>query len=115
MIKAVMHLPFYVTYLALLYVIYMGTAGVQGEHKMFYRSSLIIGECVFLGILSLLFPNVTCENAFPVNLAISGKFLHFYHLALLNLAIGIPLSCITWFFKHDFRSPEEQASNNRNR
>ncbi|MCR4784275.1 MAG: hypothetical protein K6A35_07125 [bacterium] len=95
------NIPHYVTIAALLFLIYLSTIGVKGEHRCGYAVGQRLGEALFLAIVGFLLPGITM-TALPGMLIFFPKGMGLVHFGIVWAVIGVVVTTITWFFKHDF-------------
>lgn len=95
------HIPYYITLLILLYPIFMSTIGINGAHRFGYAIGTRIVEGIFIAVLGFLFPNVSMGSLPGINL-IFHPTMSIMQLAIVWTVLGVVLSSICWFFKHDF-------------
>ena len=103
MLDVVFHFPIWVTILALVYLIFMSTVGVRGEHRWDLAIGQRVVEGAVLGLAGWLMPGVTLETIPILNLFVHDVQL--WHIGIVFVVVGIPLSFASWFFKHDFTDP----------
>ena len=94
------YVPHYITALVILAVIYYSYATTNGAHRFGMHVGKRVGEAVIIAIAGFLLPNVKFGSVPGLNLLWSD--LNLYQLAIVWGVIGLVVSSIAWFFKHDF-------------
>ncbi len=94
------YIPYYITALIILAVIYYSYATTNGGHRFGMHVGRRLCEVALIAIAGFLLPNVKFGSVPGLNLIWSD--LNLYQLAIVWGVIGLVVSSVAWFFKHDF-------------
>ena len=88
MLDVVFHFPIWVTILAMVYLIFMSTVGVRGEHRWDLAIGQRVVEGAVLGLAGWLMPGVTLETIPILNLFVHDVQL--WHIGIVFVVVGKP-------------------------